>query len=151
MPNNNREFIGLVVQYPPEDLCTYPEYKGKPYFSIMYRENGENIVGFGTYKPEVISRYLKEYFVKHAGGFEWVEVKTRPATPEELEEFPVIEDVFECPLPDDGESVLVTTGYGNVEIDTFLRDDYGCYFESNDTDIKAWAHLPQGFKPLEGR
>ena len=24
MPNNNREFIGLVVQYPPEDFCTYP-------------------------------------------------------------------------------------------------------------------------------
>ena len=151
MPNNNREFVGLVVQYLPEDLCTYPEYKGKPYFSIIYRENGENIVGFGTYKPEVISRYLKEYFVKPASGFEWVEVKTRPATPEELEEFPEVEFAFDCPLPDDGERVLVTTGYGEIETDTFFRDSYGCYFENNDTDIKAWAHLPQGFKPLEGR
>lgn len=88
---------------------------------------------------------------KPASGFEWVEVKTRPATPEEVEEFPEIEFAFDCPLPDDGERVLVTTGYGEIEIDTFFRDSYGCYFENNDTNIKAWAHLPQGFKSLVGR
>lgn len=58
------EFVELVVQYPPPDLCTYIEYRGKPYFSIKYIQNGETIVGFGTYKPEVLSQYLKEYFIR---------------------------------------------------------------------------------------
>ena len=59
----NREFIEIVVNYPPADLCIYPEYKGKPYFSIKYRENGEEYVGFGTYKIEVLSQWIKEYFI----------------------------------------------------------------------------------------
>ncbi len=58
-----REFEELVVEYPPEDLCPYPEYKGKPYFGIKYKENGEEIVGYGTYKPQILSRYLKDYFM----------------------------------------------------------------------------------------
>ena len=31
---HERKFEGIVVNYPSEELCTYPEYKGKPYFSI---------------------------------------------------------------------------------------------------------------------
>jgi len=60
---HGRKFEEIVVEYPPADLCTYPEYRGKPYFSIKYEENGEHIIGFGTYKPEVFSRYLQEYFI----------------------------------------------------------------------------------------
>ena len=59
----SREFIEIVVDYPPADLCTYPEYKGKPYFSIKYRENGKGYVGFGTYKIEILSQWIKEYFM----------------------------------------------------------------------------------------
>lgn len=62
----NREFIELIVEYPPEDICTYPEYKGKPYYSIKYRENGEGFIGYGTYSPKVLSRYMKEYFMPSA-------------------------------------------------------------------------------------
>ena len=58
-----REFERIEVTYPPEDICVYPEYKGKPYFGIQYRENGESIVGYGTYSPQVLSRYLKDYFM----------------------------------------------------------------------------------------
>ena len=58
-----RKFEEIVVEYPPAELCTYPEYRGKPYFSIKYEENGEHFIGFGTYKPEVLSRYLREYFI----------------------------------------------------------------------------------------
>ena len=58
-----RKFEGIEVTYPPEDICTYPEYKGKPYFGIRYKENGESIVGYGTYNPQVLSRYLKDYFM----------------------------------------------------------------------------------------
>lgn len=63
---HGRKFEEIVVEYPPADLCTYPEYKGKPYFSIKYEENGEHIIGFGTYNPEVFSRYLREYFIMPA-------------------------------------------------------------------------------------
>ena len=59
-----RQFEKIMVEYPPKDSCTYPEYKGKPYFSIQYIENGERFIGFGTYKPEVLSRYLKDYFMQ---------------------------------------------------------------------------------------
>lgn len=69
----DRRFEEIVVEYPPDDLCTYPEYAGKPYFSIKYEENGEHIVGFGTYKPDVLTRYLKEYFLPRKGR--WIAVE----------------------------------------------------------------------------
>lgn len=58
-----RKFEEIIVEYPPADLCTYPEYKGKPYFSIKYEENGEHFIGFGTYNLKMFSWYLREYFV----------------------------------------------------------------------------------------
>ena len=58
-----REFEEIVVEYPPEDLCTYPEYRGKPYFSIKYKEGNNYFIGYGTYNPRVLSRYLKDYFM----------------------------------------------------------------------------------------
>lgn len=61
-----RTFVELLVHYPHPDVCTYPEYKGKPYYSIKYIEDGECFVGFGTYKPEVLSQYLRDYFMPSA-------------------------------------------------------------------------------------
>ena len=63
---NGRRFEEIVVEYPHPDVCTYPEFRGKPYFSIKYTENGDHFVGYGTYKPEVLSSYLKEYFIPSA-------------------------------------------------------------------------------------
>lgn len=57
----SREFQEIVVEYP--SVCIYPEYKGKPYYSIKYQENDKEYVGFGTYNPEVLSGYLREYFI----------------------------------------------------------------------------------------
>lgn len=57
-----RVFIRIITRYFPDDLICYEEYKGKPYFSIEYQENGETIVGYGTYNPDVLSRYLRDYF-----------------------------------------------------------------------------------------
>ena len=65
-PESTRTFVELVVEYPDPELCTYKEYRGKPYYSIKYIENGETYVGYGTYKPEVLSRYLREYFMSSA-------------------------------------------------------------------------------------
>ena len=58
---NARVFKGIIVEYP--SISAYPEYEGKPYFSIKYTENGQEFIGYGTYKPEVLSEYLKEYFM----------------------------------------------------------------------------------------
>lgn len=63
---STRTFIELIVEYPSPELCTYKEYKGKPYYSIKYVENGEKYVGYGTYKLEVLSQYLKKYFMPSA-------------------------------------------------------------------------------------
>lgn len=62
------EFIEIFAQYVPEEICPYPEYRGKPYYSIHFRENGAEFCGFGTYKPEVLSRYLREYFLEPSCG-----------------------------------------------------------------------------------
>ena len=59
-------FVELVVEYPDPELCTYKEYKGRPYYSIKYLENGEIHIGYGTYNPKVLSQYLKEYFISSA-------------------------------------------------------------------------------------
>ena len=67
---NGKKFIEIVVEYPA--ICPYPEYEGKPYFSIRYEENGEKFEGFGTYKPEVLSEYIREYFMgEKKGKWEW--------------------------------------------------------------------------------
>jgi hypothetical protein len=71
-----RQFEEIVVRYPSVDLCNYPEHKGKPYFSIRYKENGENHIGYGTYKPEVLSQYLRDYFMSYAQPEERTEKRT---------------------------------------------------------------------------
>ena len=86
----------------------------------------------------------------------WIPIKVRKPTKEDIEaysrDFDEIEWVYDCRLPDDGEEVLITTGYGNIVITTFYRDDeYGCYFDSYEDadDVKAWAHLPEPYKEGE--
>ena len=53
--------------------------------------------------------------------------------------------IFDCPLPEDGQEVLVSYG-GYVCVDTFCKDD-GCYFEGVDIDdVDAWMPLPLPWK-----
>lgn len=60
----SRQFEGIIVEYPE---TTNKEHIGKPYYSIKYIENGKDkIIGFGTYKIEVLSRYIRDYFVPSA-------------------------------------------------------------------------------------
>ena len=59
-----RTFQAIIVEYP--SISTYPEHEGKPYFSIKYTENGQGFIGYGTYNPEVLSGYLKKYFMPSA-------------------------------------------------------------------------------------
>lgn len=84
----------------------------------------------------------------------WIPLKTRPMTDEESTFFrdwaEYGAELFDCPLPDDGQEVLVSWG-GNVCIDTFVRDDRdGCYFEGVDIgDVEAWQPLPKPYEPQE--
>ena len=61
---HERIFQEIVVEYPLNS--PYLEYIGKPYFSIKYMENGQEFIGYGTYTLEVLSEYLKEYFMPFA-------------------------------------------------------------------------------------
>ena len=64
MPTINiKVFEKIIVRYPPDDVCSYPKYRGKPYYSIQYLENGEHIVGFGTYDVNILSDFIKTYFI----------------------------------------------------------------------------------------
>lgn len=88
----------------------------------------------------------------------WIPIISRPLTDEEKEyyqdsfgcDFEAIDWIYDCPLPDDGQTVLITDRLGNVEVDTFCRDD-GCYFECNcdADDVLAWMPLPAPFEPQE--
>jgi hypothetical protein len=74
---HGRIFQEIVVEYPSYN--TYPEYKGKPYFSIKYTENGQEFIGYGTYKLEGLSEYLKEYFTPTAQPEQrWTPCSERP-------------------------------------------------------------------------
>ena len=61
-----KKFIEIVAEYPA--ICPYPKYEGKPYFAIRYEENGEKFEGFGTYKLEVLSEYIRKYFIGEEQG-----------------------------------------------------------------------------------
>ena len=80
----------------------------------------------------------------------WIPLKTRPMTEEETtfyrdwSEYGA--EIFDCPLPDDGQEVLVSWG-GMVCVDTFVKDCDGCYFEGVDIDdVVAWMPLPEAYK-----
>lgn len=77
-----RTFIELVERYVDPELCPYPEYKGKPYYSIKYIENGEEHVGYSSYSLQVMSGFLKKYFMSPALEKQeqdrWVPVSERP-------------------------------------------------------------------------
>lgn len=81
----------------------------------------------------------------------WIPLKTRPMTDEESTFYKdwaeYGAELFDCPLPDDGQEVLVSWG-GNVCIDTFVKDDSdGCYFEGVEIDdVEAWMPLPEPYK-----
>ncbi|MBR0090592.1 MAG: hypothetical protein IJP92_02720 [Lachnospiraceae bacterium] len=58
-----RKFTKIIARNIPDDIVTYKEYAGKPYYEIMYEENGEVIVGFGTYNIDILSEWINEYFI----------------------------------------------------------------------------------------
>ena len=93
---------------------------------------------------------VQEVAEEYNGG--WIPVKTRPMTEEEKEYYSEYLFkgnglIYECPLPDDGQEVLITSKYGNVDKTTFYTD-CGNYFENYEDydEVIAWQPLPEPFK-----
>lgn len=84
---------------------------------------------------------------------EWIPIEVRPLTDEEKEyytehEYPVdFMMMYDCPMPDDGQEVLITTSTGYVTTDTYYIDEGG-YFENycDEGDVKAWMPKPEPYK-----
>ena len=76
----------------------------------------------------------------------WIPIKTRELTAEEKTEYPDITFMWDCPLPDDAQDVLISTSWGDVKICTFCVDEYGSYFdEMDEDDVLAWMPLPEPY------
>ena len=88
---------------------------------------------------------------------QWIPITYRPMTDEEKKDYAErtgfdeedLDTMLNCKLPEDGETVLITDRMGNVEVDTFINDCDGCYFECNCDmeDVKAWMPLPEPYVP----
>ena len=82
---------------------------------------------------------------------QWIPFKTRPLTEEEKEEHPEWDFILDCPLPDDGQRILVNIqykGHEAVQLDEYYDDD-GSYLDSGyeiGTEANAWKPLPEPWK-----
>lgn len=84
----------------------------------------------------------------------WHEVVKRPLTDKEKEEYSGIyvcipEYMLDCPLPDDGQEILIVTKCGDVDIDICCYDDIYTLENRGDwDDVIAWAEMPK-YKAVE--
>ena len=116
-----------------------------------YIEDAKSEGDFSYIKPfEIAKVAVQEVAEEYNGG--WIPIKTRPMTEEEKEYYSeyLFEGnglIYECPLPDDGQEVLITSKYGNVDKTTFYTD-CGNYFENYEDydEVIAWQPLPEPFK-----
>ena len=100
--------------------------------------------------------HFLKYIIAHGTTFEerlqWIPITERDLTEEEKELYKesldYVDDMkkLDCPLPDDGQEVLITYN-GETEMDTFYRDEHdGCYFEWRDIgDVRAWMPKPKPY------
>ena len=112
--------------------------------AIKILENYHN--GYFGYKIEEVHQAHK-LAIKALENSSWIPVKTRELTAEEKEEHPDITFMWDCPLPDDSQDVLITTCWGDVQLCTFCVDSMGSYFDEMDEDeVLAWMPLPEPYK-----
>ncbi len=55
-----REFVRLDISMIP---CGYMHGGKAPYYSIVYRENGELFQGYSSFNIDTVSCYLRDYFM----------------------------------------------------------------------------------------
>lgn len=81
----------------------------------------------------------------------WIPIKWHDCTDEDREKYGFNNDivvVFDCEMPDDNQSILVTTSHGYVSQDVCYIDDCFSLDSGWDwiDDIKAWMPLPEPWK-----
>lgn len=98
---------------------------------------------------DIIKNQPTAYDIDNGG---WIPIKIRPIAEEEKENYSeyLFEGdgfIYECPLPDDGQEVLITSKYGSVDKTTFYTD-CGNYFENYEDydEVIAWQPLPEQYK-----
>ena len=126
-------FQGIVVEYP--SISAYPEYEGKPYFSIKYTVNGQKFIGYGTYKPEVLSEYLKEYFMPPAQPG-WIPCTTETMPKNKSNVLTVIY------IP--GRQAHIRSGWYE---DGLFMNDNGDTWKATDKEVVGWMYQPKLPKP----
>lgn len=122
------------------------------------RQAAVNIAS-GFCHPANIADELARLPSVNAEPMRWIPITYRPMTDEEKKDYAErtgfdeedLDTMLNCKLPEDGETVLITDCLGNVEVDTFIYDCEGCYFECNCEmeDVKAWMPLPKAYEPQE--
>lgn len=97
-----------------------------------------------SYEAEMVKRLRAVQEAQATQG--WIPFKTRPLTDEEKQEYPDWTYIFDCPLPDDEEEILLSNGK-YVWTDTFINDGE-CYLDGGDDidDRMAWMPLPKPYK-----
>lgn len=115
--------------------------------------NKEAIVHLKSMRNMAFGDVMKDALSKAIEALEaqgWIPVKTRELTAEEKEEHPDCTFMWDCPLPDDAQDVLITTIWGDVQPCTFCVDDMGSYFDEVDWDfVLAWMPLPEPYTKEE--
>ena len=80
----------------------------------------------------------------------WIPVTFRRLTKAEREKYDeVVDFMYTCKLPNDGDDVLITTFDGRVEMATYVDDEvYGGYFDGyeDEDDVIAWRRYPEAWK-----
>lgn len=122
--------------------------------SKMFERGKENCAGAAL---EFQQKYIDalQYAIKELRKT-WIPVKYRPCDDEEFEDMKKLfgEDIvrddfpfFDCPMPDDGQEILITTVWG-VEKDTCEYDrDYGYTLEGRGDweGVTAWMPSPKPY------
>lgn len=126
----------------------------------MTNEEAKNIIDASDYfwlRPTDEEREALSMASEHlkSQALKWIPVKLVELTEEEkakimLEDTGVVYDDLEyryaCPLPDDGDSVLISTDYGVRRVD-FVNDGDWCGFDGYDAqEVYAWMPVPDVLK-----
>lgn len=104
---------------------------------------------FQNYKTEMMTSMFEEKII-------WHEITTRPLTEEEkadyaedgYDDYEIPEYMFSCKMPEDGQEILVATGWGvSQDLCVIDCDECNCLFEletRGDWDgVLAWAAMPK--------
>lgn len=78
----------------------------------------------------------------------WIPFKTRPLTDEEKDHYPDLIYMFDCPLPEDGQEILVSFLNGMVWVDEWSNDCNECGLASG-SDVEegmAWMPMPEAYR-----